>query len=866
MTPKDNITPPKLAQRFLRWFCDPFLLEDVEGDLNELFHTHAAADLKAAKWQYTKDVIFLFRPGIIKSFQFQFNQHLMYKNYLITAWRSAKKYKGHTLLNLLSLIVGVASCILILLWIQDERSIDKFHDNDDRLYRVWRNMHQSSGEIITTGGIPQPLAVTLKNDYPEVDEVGVIGWDVDLLFRKGEMTAYETGKYASPEFFTMFTFPFMKGDPATALDDITSIVISENVADKYFGNEWRNSGSIINETLTVGSDRREVKVTGVFEDPGPKSSFAFDWILPAEEYIARNDWVNSWFNGGFSICFTLRENADLASLQSRILQEINENTDYDADERVVVHKFSDNYLYGTFENGIPVTGRIQYVRILFIVAIFILLIACINFMNLATARSSRRSKEVGVRKVLGAQRGALRHQFFVESFLLSLVAVLLSVTVVYLVLPYFNQLTQKSLILDLTNWRIWAGLGFLTLITGLISGIYPALLLPTFKITSSLKGIAKLPGRGVRLREGLVVFQFALSIILIIGTLIVSQQMDYILNKNLGLDKENMIFVQMPRSFLSQRDVFKTELEKIPEVAGVTITSGNPIDYGRSSGSADWEGKDPNEEVEINVLSVDADFVSTMGAQIIKGRDFSEDFSTDTANYLINEVSANIMGFDDPINKDLSIWGLSGKIIGVVKNFHMSSMYDPIAPLIIRYDPSSTFVSFIRTQGDVQRALLAIEQVSEKLNPGYPFVYEFMDRDYAASYRSEMTLSTIIKFFALISIFIACLGLFGLSSFSAEQRSREIGIRKVYGASVTSIVSMLSWGYTKLVLIAFVIASPIAYYFMNDWLNNFVFRTDLNLFLFLVAGLVTLLIGGFTVGIKSWQAALANPINTLKDE
>ena len=866
MTNKKKIAPPEYAQRFLRWFCDPFLLEDVEGDLNELFYTRATEDPRHAKRQYTRDVLLLFRPGIIKNFQIQFNHHYMYKNYIITALRSAKRYKGHTFLNLLSLIIGIASCILILLWIQDERSIDKFHENDDRLYRVWRNMHQGSGEIRTTGGIPQPLAVTLEDEYPEVDKVGLIGWDVDMLFRKDKLVAYETGKYASPELFEMFSFPFILGDQSTALEDVTSIVISEDLALKYFGNNWKNSGQVIGQTLTIGGAQRGFKVMGVFENPGPKSSFTFDWIISAQEYIQRNDWVTSWFNGGFSIAFTLRPDGDIEALRTKIYQEINENTDYDADERVVVHKFSDNYLYGTFENGIPVTGRIQYVRILFIVAIFILFIACINFMNLATARSSRRSKEVGVRKVLGAQRGALRHQFFIESYVLSFIAIACSVVVVYLSLPFFNNVVEKSLSLDLTDPKALAGLGILMLVTGTLSGVYPALLLPSFKITSSLKGIAKLPGSGVRMREGLVVFQFALSMILIIGTLMVSRQMDYILNKNLGLDKENMVFVEMSRQLTGQMELYKNELQKIPEVSAVTSTSGNPIDYGRSTGSADWAGKDPNETVEMNVLSVDVDFINTMGAEILSGRNFSEELATDTSNYLINEVTANIMGFEDPVNQNLSIWGMEGKVVGVVKNFHMSTMYEPIAPLVIRYDPSSTFVTYIRTQGDVQQALLSIEKVTQELNPGFPFVYEFMDRDYASAYRSEMTLSTISKIFAIISIFIACLGLFGLSSFSAEQRSREIGIRKVYGASVSRIVTMLSWGYTKLVIVAFVLASPVAYYFLNDWLNNFVFRTDLNLTVFLIAGVVTLIIGGLTVGIKSWQAAVINPINTLRSD
>lgn len=866
MIEQSNISPPKIPLRFLQWFCNPELLEDVEGDLMELFHLRSQDNSNSARLLFFKDVLLLFRPGIIRNFTLSFNNHFMLKNYILVALRSAQKYKGHTVLNLLSLIIGIASCILILLWIQDERGIDKFHEKDSQIYQVWRNMHQASGEIITTQGIPQPVIETLRNDYPEVEEATLIGWDEELVFRKGNQTFYETGKHASSEFFSIFSFPFLAGDAKSALEDVSSIVISENLAEKYFGKNWNDEGISLGQTLTVGDQDKDFKVTGVFANPGANSSLNFDWIISAQEYIQRNSWVQSWFNGGYGICFTLKEGHDVAPLQEKVVQLINVNTDYDADERIYLNKFSDNYLYSTFENGKPVGGRIQYITILFIIAIFILVIACINFMNLATARSSRRSKEIGVRKVMGAQKGALRQQFFVESFVLTFIAVIVALLVVFIALPYFNNITEKSLILNLGDSRLWMGLGIVTLISGILSGSYPALLLPSFKIISSLKGDTKQANGGIRLREGLVVFQFALSILLIIGTLVVSQQMDYILNKNLGLDKENLIFTQMSGELTGQMDLYKTELLKIPEVAMVTATSGNPISYGRSSGSAQWSGKDPNQEVEINVLNVDEDFLKTMDIKILEGRDFSLDFTTDTANYLINEVTASIMGFDDPINQDLTLWGMSGKIIGVINNFHMSSMYDPIEPLIIRYDPGNTSVSFIRTQGNVNQALESIEEVTSKINPGYPFVYSFLDREFASAYRSEMTLSTIARLFAFISIFISCLGLFGLSSFSAEQRSKEIGIRKVYGASVSRIVTLLSWGYSKLILLAFILSAPVAYYVMANWLNNFEFRTDLNILIFLIAGLITFIIGAFTVGIKSWQAALANPINTLKED
>ncbi len=860
-----GIVPPMVPLRLLRWFCDPDLLEDVEGDLLELFAARSVSQSKRARLLLARDVLLLFRPGIIRTIRLTINRPIMLRNYVLVALRHARKYKGHTFLNLLSLVIGLASCMLILLWVQSEWNVDKFHEKSDRIIRVWRNMHQSGGEILTTRAVPQPFAVSLRNDYPEVDEVTLVGWDNEQLFRKDDLAYYETGKYVSPEFLRIFSFPLLVGDADLALQDISSIIITESLAEKYFGVHWR-SVDILQQGLTVGDRQKEFQISGVIADPGDNSSIDFDWLISAQEYIQRNDWVNSWYNGGFRMCFTLREGADLAPLQDKVLQSINENTNYEADERIFLNKFSDNYLYSTFENGRPVGGRIQYIRILFMIAIFILVIACINFMNLATARSVRRSREVGVRKVLGAQRGSLRHQFFIESFVLSSLAVLLSLVVVWLVLPFFNHVTEKTLSLNFQDPMLWVGLIGVTLVSGALSGFYPALLLPSFKIISSLKGTAKPPRHGVRLREGLVVFQFALSILLIIGTLVVSQQMRFILNKDLGLDKDNIIFFGMSREVGSKMELYKNELLSIPGVQSVTATTGNPLDYGRSSGSAQWAGKDPDEVIEINVMSVDEDFVETMKMDMLSGRNFTAELSTDTSNYLINEVTAGIMGFDDPIDQDLSLWGQTGKVVGVVKNFHMSSMYEPISPLIIRYDPNSTYMLFVRIQGDLPNTLSSIETTTEELYPGHPFTYEFLDRDFASAYRSEMTINTVANIFAIISILISCLGLFGLSSYSAEQRSREIGIRKVYGASVTRIVGMLSWGYTKLILLAFLLAAPIAAYLMLNWLNTFEFRTDLKVTVFAAAGLVTLAIGALTVCLKSWQAAMMNPVQTLRDE
>ncbi len=864
ITPKDA---PKLPLKVLRWFCDPALLEDVEGDLMELYHSRKKPDSLRSKIRFTIDVFLLFRPGMIRRFQIsnQLNSVAMVKNYIITAFRFALRYKSYTVINLLGLVVGLASTILILLWINDEINIDKFHTKADRIYRAYRNMHQSSGEVMTTPAIPQPLELVLENEYPEIDEVTLVGWEVESAFRFGDDVSYEMGRYTSPEFFSIFSFPFLAGDPETAMNDVSSVVITERLARKFFGDKWKEDQLALGNTFNI-DNRKSFTITGVVKDPGPKSSIQFDWIIPADEYIQRNNWVESWYNGGFRMLFTLHEGADIAVVRERVEQEVNEHTNYEADERIYLQPFRDSYLNSNFENGVPSGGRIQYVRILLIVAVFILVIACINFMNLATARSNRRSKEIGIRKVMGAHRGGLRQQFFLESFLLTIASVIMAIGVVLITIPFFNGITGKTLHLDLRSIDVWIGVAGVTLVTGLFSGSYPALLLSSFKITNSLRGTIKHSRGGAYFRKGLVIFQFALSILLIIGTVIVYQQMQFVLNKNLGLDRENMVFVEMERDLARQREVYKTELQKIPEIVSVTNTSGNPLSHGRSTGGAEWEGKDPNENVEINVLNVDLDFMRTMRMEILQGRDFSVDFGSDTANYIINEVATDVMGFDDPINKRLKVWGQEGRIIGVVRNFHMDSMFEPIDPLIIRYDPNSTYVAFIKTQGNIVSALDGIEKVTRSLNPDYPFKYKFMDEEYERSYRNEMTLSTLINIFALVSIFISCLGLLGLSSYSTSQRSREIGIRKVHGASIANLVVLLSRDYAILMGLAFVIAAPLAYYVMREWLNDFAFRTELDLFIFAIAGIGVFVGGALTVGFKSYQAAMINPVNTLKDE
>jgi ABC-type antimicrobial peptide transport system permease subunit len=723
-------------------------------------------------------------------------------------------------------------------------------------------MIQANGEVITTGGIPYPLEHVLRTQYPEIEAVTSVSWQDEYLFRVNEISSYESGRFASPGFFEVFSFPLIMGDEKKALDGTHTILISDRMALKYFGKDWRTKA--VGQILRI-DEKEEVAVNGIFTYPDNNSSVRFDWIMPAKGFIDHNDWINSWFNGGFSTFFALKPDASVDAVRARLKGEVNKNTNNAANEPLYMQLFAENYLHGTFENGVPAGGRIQYVGILLAIAGFILLVACINFMNLATARSSLRAREIGVRKVMGALRSTLSQQFFIESILYAVTSAFVAIVIVFLSLSYFNDLMGKELTINFADPVIWIMIGSIILVTGLLSGTYPAFMLSSFSVSRSLKGRTKQSG-GTYFRHALVTFQFAISIFLISGTIVISRQLDYILNKDTGMTREGLVRIDLIGDLSDKKEAYLHSLRSVAGVKDVTLSSSNPMSVSGSTGGAKWPGKDPDAVIEINVLTVGEDFVKTMGMEVLSGEDFSNTFLRDSSRFLINEVLARIMGLDNPVGKELSLWGTTGTIAGVLKDFHMSSMYDPIAPLIVRYQPSGTRLAFIRIAGNIHQALTGIERVSKEINPAFPFRYDFLDDEYREAYRSEAAVSKLVNVFAAVSIFIACLGLLGLSSFSADQRAREIGIRKVHGASSGSLVLLLSKQYAQLMIIAFIAASPLAYAYMQRWLSDFAYRTDAGIGLFAIAGAVTFLVGALTVSYRSYKAALANPVKTLKEE
>ena len=789
----------------------------------------------------------------------------MLRNYLLTALRSFVKYKGYTIINVLGLTVGIVSSLLILLWIQDEVQKNRFHENEATLYQVMRNMEMGGREIGTTISVPKPLAEVLEQEYPEIEHAELITWKQEFLFQLDDKYTREEGYSAGDAFFEILSYPLLIGDPATVLDDTYSVVISENLAIKYFGEDWSSDPQLIGQSFKIDNGNL-FKITGVFANPGPNSSMQFDFILNIEEFILRNDWVEHWGNNGLQMIAKLHEgDYDIDALNSRVLEEIMRH-DVDYVSKAFLQPYHERYLYSNYENGKLIGGRIDYVKIFFVVAIFILVIASINFMNLSTARSTLRAKEIGVRKVLGAQKSSLGAQFMMESVLLTLLAMLISVGIVYVLLPTFNTLTDKNIVIDFTSPEFWLLTGGIVLFTGLLSGSYPAFFLSSFNLLHVLKGTLKHTRSATFFRKGLVVFQFAISILLIIGTMTVYRQIDYIMNKSLGVDKEHVLYVLSEAGIKDHFETYKNDLMSLPEVEAVSRSSQNPLSAGSNTFGVQWEGKDPDSRDLIYIFHGDFDWIETMGIELLEGRDFSSNFPYDSSSYIINETAAKLMEMDDPVGQGLNVWGTEGTIVGLVKDFHLESMYEELKPMVLRFDPDNADLNFIRISGDTKTAISEIEEVYHKYNPGLPFDYVFLDQAYAEDYQSETVIGSLANYFAAIAVFISCLGLLGLASFTVSQRTKEIGVRKVLGASVVGLVLMLSKDFTRLIIIAFVIAAPIAYYFAAEWLDRFEFKADLGYQVFLISGIGAFLTAAITVGYRSARAAMANPSTSLRDE
>jgi ABC-type antimicrobial peptide transport system permease subunit len=747
--------------------------------------------------------------------------------------------------------------------VKDEYSIDAFHKNGDRNYTIVSREYVDN-EINGTYDTPGLLGEELKRVMPDVEFACNYSWGNYQTLSAGEKRIKVDGNFAGADFFKIFSYPLLQGTSETALKNPESISISQKMAINFFG----SAEAAFNKTLKF-ENYKELKVTAVFADIPNNSSEKFEYLINWYVFIEREPWVKDWNNSGPTTFVQLRADADPVVVESKLQHFIKPyDKKYSKLYRLELglQRYDEKYLHSNFKNGYISGGRIDYVRLFSIVAIFLLLIACINFMNLSTASSVKRAKEIGVRKVAGAQRSALITQFLSEALLFTFFAVSISILLLAFLLPAFNTLTGKQIIAPFNNYHFWLSIGALTVITGCLAGSYPALLLSSFKPIAVLKSTLTLSPASVWLRKGLVVFQFALSIIFIVGMIIISKQVDYIHTKNLGYHKNNLIYLPIAGNLGKNFNLFKNEALKLSGIKEVSQMSNRPLALTNTTGNVEWDGKSPSIRPSFTQLAVGYDFVKTMQAEIIKGRDFSKNFA-DSANYLINESALKKIGYQDPIGRSLTFWGTKGSIIGVIKDFHFNTLHVPIEPLILRVSDATWGVALIRTEpGKTQIALEGLEKLHHQLNSEFVFGYQFADEEYGMLYKSEQVVQKLSKYFAFLAIFISCLGLLGLVIFTAEQRTKEIGIRKVLGASIVSLFTLLSKDLLKLVMVAIVIATPVAWWVMYQWLQDFAYRIEISWWIFALAGILALLIAILTVSFQAIKAALANPIKSLRTE
>ncbi|MBN1271638.1 MAG: ABC transporter permease [Candidatus Aminicenantes bacterium] len=861
--PQNKSRPPRIP----RWILSSLNHYEKEfsltGDCSEEYQQVARqrGKGKAILWIWGQ-VLYAIPIGFKRSLRFG---GTMFFNYLKITLRNIKRHKAFSFINMAGLGIGLAVSIFILIWVRDELSYDNFHEHSERIYRIYEQWVTSQGAINPIAFTPYPLGPTLQDNYPEVLESMHFSIQNRNLVKYKEKRFFEDQfAFADANFFTFFSFPLIKGNPKTVLKELNSLVLSQSMAKKYFGNE-DPTGKI----LTVNAKQNFI-ITGIMQDIPHNSHIRVGFIGNFECLIA-NESSKRWVDHQYYTYLRLRPDTDAEAFGVKIKTYINDNQLDPTTIHIALQSLKDIHLRSHFNYDLGGTsqGKALYIYVFSLVAVMVLSIACINFMSLATAKAANRAKEIGIRKVSGASKGHLINQFMGESFFMSVLAFLFSLVCVLVLLPPFNSLTGKNFTIgSVFNASMFLFFLALTVATGVLAGAYPALYLSTFRPSQVLKGKLRSGTKTRYFRRVLVVVQFSLSVILMMGTIVVRNQLSYMQNKNLGIKKDNIVYIRMRGKLLKEQTSFKDELARIPGILNITTSSNSPLNIHWGTTGVDWEGRNPDQRIHWNVLSVDFDFIDTFGLELVEGRGFSHKMATDTHTaYIINETGAQALGFEQVTGKIFNLWETEGIIIGIVRDFHISSLHEKIRPLIIKVHPSWDSFLFLTINAEhAQDVLAQVESIHQNLNPEYPFIYSFLDDDYKALYSSEQRTEKLFQIFSLVAIFLSCLGLFGLSSFMAEQRTKEIGIRKVFGANVPNIIVQLMRDFTKWVLYANLIAWPIGYFVMQRWLKNFAYRTDLEWWIFIVTGLGTLIIAAVTVGYKSLKAAIANPIDTLRYE
>jgi len=801
----------------------------------------------------------------------------MIRNYLLVALRNLIRERGYSFINIFGLAFGLAAALLIFIWVFDEFSFDRFHENIDRIYRVEQDQDYD-GEAYHVNVTPYPAGEGFEQEIPEIERCVRAARCGNLLVKYKEQSFYESGITAiDSTVVSVFTFPLIKGNPKTALNQPFSIVLNEEIADKYFGDE-----DPLGKTITL-DNRFDFKVTGVIAKTPDNSSFTPEILVPFSFTHDLGNYSDYWFSNSIFTYALLKENTDPEPVNKKLTDVVRSHIDFDEIEGFTEEDYITNFmlaplkemhLHAYFGFGHP-PGQIQNVIIFITIGIFILIIAGINYMNLSTARSSKRAKEIGLRKVVGANPRSLVLQFLGESVLTTLISTLIALAITLLLMNQFNQLSGKEIEGSfLFSWEFMVGLGGIMVFTAILAGAYPAIFLSRFIPIKVLKGSIGSGSQKAWLRKVLVVVQFTLSIFLITGTMLVYKQLNHMQSMKLGFDKENILYLRMYGNVSESYNVLSDKFREYSEVINVTAASHLPSNIGSNSGGIDWEGKDPEQSVLVSMSVIDYDYIETLGIPIVQGRSINRDFPSDmatdsTGSFLINEELARIMGVEDPLGIRFSFMGVQdGRVVGVMKDFHFNSMRSEIEPLAVLAGVNqwTNYIILRLKPGNIPITISNLEERWTEVLPDYPFDYHFLDEVFDDMYRSEMRMGSLLKYFAFISVFIALLGLFGLAAYMAESRTREISIRKVLGASISRVVYLMNGEFIRLVFVAILLGVPLSLYFLKKWLQDYAYPTNLSWWIFGIAALSSIMVAMITVSIQSLKAASQNPAHSLRQE
>lgn len=864
--------PPQWMLRMLRAFCPPYLFEEIEGDLIQRFNRHARTSGSAhAKRKLLFTVVRFFRPGILFRNHLSFNLFPMYMlaNYLKTAVRVMIRSKAFTAINISGLALGITGALLLFLWVAHEFSFEQFHENKDRIHIAW-NRGTENGQVVCWSVTPRVLAPTLQKEFASIEKaISVAMWGSTHLFTVGENKFLKTsGIFTDPAFLEMLSFPLVHGEKRNALSNPNGIVVTESFAKQLFGDRQALGETV---TITQGDYKFEFSISGILRDLPANTDFKFEYIIPFSFLESIGEKNDSWGNNSVMTLVQLTPDSNVDDVNAQI-RDIEKRNYADSQHiEIFLYPLSKNHLYSRFENGVPSGGRIDVVRMLAILGMCVIIIACINFINLSTARAQRRCKEVAVRKVTGAMRISLIGQFLSESILLAVVAGLFSVGACYLLLPSFNSLVEKNIPFQLTDLNFWGWFVAGILTVGLVAGSYPALYLSSFIPVRILKGTQASVGGRSRLRSGLVVIQFGFATMLIVSAIVIYRQINFVNERETGYSRDNLLYVPLTGDLIKNFASFKNELKQKDAVISLTKTSGPLTQQWSSSTGINWNGKNPEERTDIERIWVDDDVTSTIGVSIVHGRDFDLDqFPTDSTAVLINETALRLMGFTNPIGEKIIDQGREWHIIGVVKDFVFTSPFIRIEPIILFGSKSTWAFNYLylklNPSKPVQENLATIESVSKKYNPDYPFEFQFADLEYQKKFDNMRGTLLLTMIFTGLAIFIACLGLLGLAVYMTEVRQKEIGIRKVMGGTTYSITRLLSFASLKPIFVGIILFSPMSWFAMNWWLNFYVYRTTLDMWIFVAAAGVLLIIALITVSTQTIRAAKSNPVNCLRSE